>query len=180
MRIIGVVIFMIVILLFFLLCVRLGMFLMRKGAFPSKLLVITLTGIVTVSSIYMYEMYFFTFNRIDRELMQNGPGPIESPTGRYTANAYYEPYGSAAGGVNVWVEITDHDHQGARKTIYYGNGVAEIDLEWTADDVLYIQNEATGIHKSRELNVKNEIYHGAGLACQSLVMKDTYETCYSD
>ncbi|KMY44711.1 hypothetical protein AC622_11130 [Bacillus sp. FJAT-27916] len=180
MRIIGVVIFMIVILLFFLLCVKLGMFLMRKRAFPSKLLVITLAGIVIVSFIYMYEMYFFTFDRIDRERMQNGPGPIESPSGRYTANAYYEPYGGAAGGVNVWVEITDHDHQGARKTIYYGNGLSEVDLEWIGDDSLFIQNESSGIHKSKELNVKTEIYHGTGLACQSLVMKDTYETCYSD
>lgn len=63
------------------------------------MLIATLSGVVLVSSLYIYIMYFFTFNDIDKEYTQTGPGPVISPTGEYTANAYYEPYGGAAGGV---------------------------------------------------------------------------------
>jgi len=74
----------------------------KKKPFPKKILIATLIGIVLVSSIYIYKVYLFTFDDIDKEFIQNGPGPVLSPTGKYTANAYFEPYGGAAGGVNVW------------------------------------------------------------------------------
>lgn len=34
----------------------------------------------------IYEVYFFTFSEINREYIQNGPGPVISPTEEYTAN----------------------------------------------------------------------------------------------
>ena len=121
-------------------------------------------------------MYFFTFSEIDRESIQMGPGPVTSPTEAYAANAYFELYGGAAGGVNVWVEITDHDENNKKKTIYYSDASNNIELEWTNEDTLFIKNEKN----SMKLNVKKEIYHDRGLACQSWLMKEEYETCYQN
>ncbi|WP_281355795.1 DUF5412 family protein [Virgibacillus ihumii] len=140
------------------------------------MLVATLSGFVLVSSIYVYEMYFFTFSEIDRGSTQKGPGPVTSPTGEYTASAYYELYGGAAGGVNVWVEITNDDENDKKKTIYYSDANKSISLEWANEDTLFIKNEKN----SMKLNVEKEIYHDRGLVCQSLLMKDEYETCYQN
>ena len=176
----GLVIAIVLIPLFFILVVNLLKFVIYKKPFPKRLFIATLTGMIFVSSIYIYQTYFFTFDRIDRESMQKGPGPMSSPTGRYTADAFYELYGGAAGGVNVWVEVTDHNNQDKTKTIYYSNANSHIGMEWTDEDVLFIQNEDSSNTKSMELNVKEAIYHDSGLVCRSLVMKDEYETCYSD
>ena len=155
------------------LCANIIISFIKKKQFPKKLLIATLSGVVLVSSIYIYEMYFFTFSEIDREFTQKGTGPVTSPTEAYTANAYYELYGGAAGGVNVWVEITDHDENNKKKTIYYSDANSNIDLTWTNEDTLFITNE----NNSMKLNVEKEIYHDRGLACQSWLMKDEYETC---
>lgn len=154
---------------------------MLKETFSKKMLIATLSGVVLVSSLYIYIMYFFTFNDIDKEYTQTGPGPVISPTGEYTANAYYEPYGGAAGGVNVWVEITKHNDEDEQKTIYYSDVNNNFKIEWVDKDTLFIINESSEypeLNKSIKLDVEREIYHDRGLACQSWLMKDEYETCY--
>lgn len=92
--------------------------------------------------------------------MQEGPQLVLSPTGKYTANAYYEPYGGAgpSGGVHVWVEITNNE------------------------DTLSIVNkdEKPDTDRSIALTVEKEIYHENGLACKSLLMKNKYEKCYQN
>jgi len=128
-------------------------------------------------------MYFFTFSKIDREYTQNGPGPLTSPKEKYTANAYYEPYGGAAGGVNVWVEITFNDDRNKVKTVYYGDAKSAFSMEWMNENTLYILNdepEYPNSNRSIELEIGKEIYHENGLACKSLLMKDDYETCYQN
>jgi len=154
----------------------------KKKPFPKKMLVATLSGVAVVFSIYIYEMYFFTFSDIEKEHTQEGPGPVISPTEEYSANAYYEPFGGAAGGVNVWVEIKDHNND-EKKTIYYGNAHVNVGMEWIDENTLFIQNEAPKyphLNKSITLNVEEEIYHDKGLACQSLLMKEAYEACYQE
>ncbi|WP_456276323.1 DUF5412 family protein [Bacillus sp. AK128] len=155
----------------------------RKRPFPKKLLIATLSGIVIVSFIYIYEMYFFTFSEIDRTSVQAGPGPILSPTEEYTANAYYELYGGAAGGVNVWVEITYNHEKNKVKTVYYSDAKRDIMIKWVDEDTLSILNNDSNnpdLNRSVELDIGKEIYHETGLACKSLLMKDEYETCYQD
>ncbi|MFJ5790424.1 DUF5412 family protein [Lysinibacillus sp. NPDC093197] len=143
----------------------------------------TLSGIALVSSIYLYETYFFTFSEIDREFVQKGPGPVISPTEKYTANAYYEPFGGAAGGVNVWVEITNNIVNDKVQIIYYSDAKSNFAMKWLDTDTLYILNDEPNFpnsNRSIELKVEKEIYHENGLACKSLLMKDDYETCYQD
>ena len=101
----GFLISFITVILFLILCVKIIISFIKKKPFPKKIIIATLFGVVLVSSIYIYETYFFTFSEIDREYTQRGPGPVTSPTEKYTVNAYYELYGGAAGGVNVWVKI---------------------------------------------------------------------------
>ncbi|MGE7834968.1 DUF5412 family protein [Viridibacillus arvi] len=147
------------------------------------MLIATLSEVVLVSSIYIYEMYFFTFGEIDREFIQKGPGPVTSPTEKYTVNAYYEPYGGAAGGVNVWVEITNNIEKNKVQTVYYSDAKSDFSMKWLDVDTLYILNDEPNYpnsNRSIELEVGKEIYHENGLACISLLMKDEYETCYQN
>lgn len=147
------------------------------------MLLATLSGIALVSSIYLYETYFFTFSEIDREFVQKGPGPVISPTEKYTANAYYEPFGGAAGGVNVWVEITNNIENDKVQIIYYSDAKSNFAMKWLDTDTLYVLNDEPNFpnsNRSIELKVEKEIYHENGLACKSLLMKDDYETCYQD
>ncbi|GAB3056637.1 hypothetical protein GCM10027286_20390 [Virgibacillus ainsalahensis] len=132
-----------------------------------------------VSIIAGYNKYFFTFDTDDGEFYK---GPVNSSTDKYIANAYYKPYGGATGGVNIWVEITDKDED-EMKTIYYSDAKSDFSLEWKDEDTLYIVNEEPeypSSNRSIELDVEKEIYHDSGLACQSWLMKKTYETCYQD
>ena len=171
------------VLLFLILCVNVIIFFIKKKPFPKKLLIATLSGVILVSSIYIYEMYFFTFSEISREFTQMGPGPVTSPTEEYTANAYYEPYGGAAGGVNVWVEITKNNGKNKVQTVYYSDAKSDFSMEWVDKDTLYILNdepEYPNSNRSIKLEIGKEIYHENGLACKSLLMKDEYETCYQD
>ncbi|QFG01210.1 hypothetical protein PB01_15320 [Psychrobacillus glaciei] len=179
----GILISFITIILFLILCANIIISFIKKKLFPKKMLIVTLSGVVLVSSIYIYEMYFFTFSEIDKEYTQNGPGPVTSPTEKYTANAFYEPYGGAAGGVNVWVEITYNNEGNKVKTVYYGDAKSNFSMEWMDEDTLYILNdepEYPNSNRSIELEIGKEIYHENGLACKSLLMKDDYETCYQN
>lgn len=174
----AILISFITVILFFILVVRVIISFIKKKQFPEKLMLVTLVGMVLVSTIYIYEVYFFTFDEIDREFIQNGPGPVLSPTGEYTANAYYEPYGGAAGGVNVWVEITRHDDNDSMKIIYYSDANDNMLIDWVDEKRIFITNAGPNRSNSIKLNVEHEIYHDRGLACRSWLMKDEYETCY--
>lgn len=179
----GFLISFITVLLFLILSVNVIIFFIKKKRFPKKLLIATLSGVVLVSSIYIYEMYFFTFSEIDREFTQMGPGPVTSPTEEYTANAYYEPYGGAAGGVNVWVEIINNNEKSKVETVYYSDAKSDFSMEWVNEDSLYIVNEEPNYpdsNRSIKLQIGKEIYHESGLACKSLLLKDEYETCYQN
>lgn len=179
----GLLILFITVILFLILCTRIIISLIKKRAFPKGLLIATLSGVVLVSSVYIYETYFFTFSDINRGSAQKGPGPITSPSGAYTANAYYELYGGAAGGVNVWVEITNNNEKNKVQTVYYSDAKMNISLEWLNEDTLYILNEEPNYPKSNrsiKLEIGKEIYHENGLACKSLLMKDEYECCYQN
>lgn len=180
---IGLLIFLLTVLLLFVLCAYILFAVITKGAFPKKLLIATLVGIALSTSIYIYESYFFTFDKINRESMQDGPGPISSPNEQYTAKAYYEPYGGAAGGVNVWVEITNKREKNKVQTVYYSDAKANITMKWLDDDTLSIQNDDPAYsdsNRSIELKIGKEIYDESGLACRSLLMKNDYETCYQN
>jgi hypothetical protein len=165
------------------LCAKITISYIKKKPFPIKLLIATLSVFVMISSIYIYEVYFFTFKEIDRESTQKGPGPITSPTGEYTANAYYELYGGAAGGVNVWVDITNKNEKNKVQTIYYSDAKSNFSMEWVDENILYILNidpNYPDSDRSIKLEIGKEIYHENGLACKSLIMKDEFVTCYQN
>lgn len=178
----GIILSFITVILFLILCTKILISFIYKKPFPKKLLIVTLSGVVFVSAIYLYETYFFTFSKIEKEFLQPGPGPIISPTEEYTANAYYEPYGGAAGGVNVWVEITNNDQNNVQ-TVYYSDAKSYFSMEWVDEDTLYITNDEDDYpnsNRSISLEIGKEIYHENGLACRSLLMKNNYKTCHQN
>lgn len=174
---IGLLITFITLIIFLILSVKAIISFVKRKSFPKKLLFIMLFGIALVSSIYVYEVYFFSFDNIDKKFIQNGPGPVLSPDGAFTANAYYEPYGGAAGGVYMWVEITKHHDNDNKKVIYYSDANDNILLDWVDEKTLFITN-AGPYNNSIRLDVEHEIYHDRGLACRSCLMKGEYENCY--
>lgn len=110
-------------------------------------------------------------------------GPVNSPTEKNTANAYYMTYGGAAGGVNLWIEITYNDVDDKIETVYYSDAKSYFSMEWKDENTLYIINEEIkypNSNRSIELEIGKEIYHESGLVCQSWLMKDQYETCYQN
>ncbi|MFE8697409.1 DUF5412 family protein [Cytobacillus sp. FJAT-53684] len=177
-HLVGFFILLLTIFVFFTFLVKLLTSLIFKKTFPMKMMFAALTGLILTIAIYGYNQYFFTFNHLGGEFYK---GPVDSPTKKYIANAYYMTYGGAVGGVNVWVEITYNDKKNKKKIIYYSDAKSNFSMKWTNEDTLSIINEDYEIpssNRSIELDVEKEIYHDRGLACQSLLMKKEYETCY--
>ncbi|UII57625.1 DUF5412 domain-containing protein [Cytobacillus spongiae] len=170
-------------LLFVVLVIRLFIFYRKKGNFPKILLLATTAGTVLFLGLFIYRVYFFTFSSIDRKIIQQGLGPLPSPTGKYTAHAFYEPYGGAAGGVNVWVEITLEQENQKVQTVYYSDEKSQFSMKWKDEDRLFIQNEEPNeptSNRNIELEMGKEIYDEKGLACRSFLMKKEYEKCYQN
>lgn len=169
----GLFIFLITLLLLFVLIIQLIRFAFKRIKFPKKLALTTITGCTVLLAIFMYINYFFTFESIDRTFMQDASLPATSPNEQYVAKSYYEPYGGAAGGVNMWVEVTN-SVTNSTKVIYYADAKNYVTLQWHDDTTLFVTNA----NLSKVLNVETEIYHENGLACKSLLMRNSYETCY--
>ncbi|ERN53823.1 DUF5412 family protein [Alkalihalophilus marmarensis] len=168
--------------LFLLLTVQFIYSRVKSKAFPKKNFIATLTGVVLLFSIYIHRVYFFSFDRINDEYTQKGPGPIISPSEKYSVNAYYEPYGGAVGGVNVWVEKTNHE-ENKTNIVYYADAKSDFSMQWKDEKTLSIINDEPdypGSDRSITLNIEKEIYHENGWACKSILMKNTYERCYQD
>jgi len=179
-NLLSLLIFLITIVIFSIFCVKLLTFLIKKKPFPKKLLLASLTGTIVLFGSFVYTHYFFTFNNLEGEFYK---GPVNSPTEKYTANAYFKTYGGAAGGVNLWIEITYNDEVDKIETVYYSDAKSYFSMEWKNEDTLYIINEEPEFpssNRSIELDIGREIYHDRGLACQSWIMKDKYETCYQN
>lgn len=160
--------------------VRLMFYFLKKSSFPKKLFLTSLSGIVLVLALIGYTVFFFTFDSLDGEPYRTS---VESPTGKYTANAYYKGYGGAAGGVNVWIDVTFHEEMDQVQTVYYSDAKSNFSMKWEDHDTLTVINddpEYPDSNRSMTLEVGKDIYHESGLACSSLLLKDEYETCYKN
>lgn len=183
LAVLGFLISFITVVLFLILCIRIIISLVKKSAFPKKLLIATLLGVVLTSSTSLYKSLFFTFDHLDREYAQRGPGPLASPAEQYSASAYFEYYGGAAGGVNVWVEVVNNSEKDKPRIVYYSDAKSVFSMEWVDEDTLSIINHNPynpDSNRSTQLKIGTEIYDERGLACKSLLLKDEYETCYHD
>ncbi|MFD2705227.1 DUF5412 family protein [Salibacterium lacus] len=177
----GLAVLFLLILIVVLCCifiVRFAMFILKKKPFPKKLAVICLTGIVTLLVISGYQTYFFTFDQAKGNVNQE---PVESPNGTYTAVKYDLPYGGAAGGVNLRVQVRENGTNKDPKTVYFADAKSRFQLEWEDDSRLKVTNEAPDYpdsNRSAELDVEDEVYDETGRTCRSWVLKDEYDTCY--
>lgn len=134
---------------------------------------------VLFAAVYLYftlRPYFSTFDRSEQgDLSYSMP----SRNGEYIAEIYGVPYGGAAGGVTIWVEVkkTNALDDSNVKAIYRAGYHGHNHLEWEDDNTLRIENWNEYVDESITLNIDDEIYDGRGWACQSLRMKDQYVRC---
>ncbi|MFJ7736463.1 DUF5412 family protein [Lysinibacillus sp. NPDC097287] len=174
----GLIILLITIFILLIFGVTLCISFIYKKQFPKKLLIASITSSIVFLGLFVYTNYFFTWDNLEGEFYK---GPVNSPTEKYTANAYFINYGGAAGGVDLWVEVTYNNDNDKSETVYYSDAKSDFSMEWKNENTLYIKNddpEYPNSNRSIELEVGKEIYHESGLACRSWLMKDEYETCY--
>jgi len=176
--VVGILILFFTLIIFLIFIIKLVIYFFNRKNFPRITLASTLIGVILFLGIFIYYEYFFTFDDINRNDKKEGP-EISSPTGKYTANAYYELYGGAAGGVNVWIEISNNVDD-TTNIIYYADAKDNFHMNWVDEESLSITNTGGGANSNRNvlLKVEDEIYHENGLACQSLLMKNEYTECY--
>ncbi|MTD31360.1 DUF5412 family protein [Planomicrobium sp. YIM 101495] len=127
---------------------------------------------------FTYSKYAYPFEFKNGEFYA---GPVYSLDGEYAAKAYYRAYGGAAGGVDIWVEVAPEAEPGETKTVYYAPGNSHFSMEWLDERNLRIVNNTLGSPESDrtvELQVGEEIYDESGAACDSLLLKRAYRTCY--
>ncbi|MNI22425.1 hypothetical protein D3C73_759820 [compost metagenome] len=151
---------------------------MKKRSRNCLVIVLAIIAILFLLLYAWFKGIFFTFEGIKAEYYEE---PVQSPNGSYTARAYYEYYGGAAGGVNTIVEITDHTKADSIKVIYYADAQSEVNLKWEDEQTLYVMNKSSDFpagDRSIKLNVDSDIYHDTGRACNSILLKDTYTNCY--
>lgn len=96
--------------------------------------------------------------------------PIESPDGAYSAQAFYRTYGGAAGGVMLFVNITEHQHEDTIRTIYYGQTHHTPTITWKDNRTLMIKNPSY----DAVLNVTTDVYDSTGRACRVIKIKKKY------
>ncbi|MFB8372787.1 DUF5412 family protein [Paenibacillus taichungensis] len=134
---------------------------------------------VLFAAVFLYfwlRPYFSTFDRSEQgDLSYSMP----SRNGEYIAEIYGVPYGGAAGGVTIWVEVkkTNALDDSNVKAIYRAGYHGHNHLEWEDENTLRIENWNEYVDESITLNIDDEIYDGRGWACQSLRMKDQYVRC---
>jgi len=161
--------------------IKLFAYFKKARPYPKKLLIASLVGGLLTLGVFGYSTYFFSFKNLEGELFR---GPLDSPSGEYTANAYFITYGGAASSkVDVWVDITFNNETKKVQTVYYSDAQSTFFMQWNDQNRLSIQNEEFGYpdnNRSIELEIGTEIYHETGDACTSLLMRNKYETCYQD
>lgn len=136
--------------------------------------------VVLFAAVYLYftlRPYFSTF---DRSEQGDQSYSMPSRNGEYTAEIYGVPYGGAAGGVTMWVDVKKTNDSGGgstTKTIYRAKHHGNNHLEWKSENTLRIENWNEYVDETITLNIDEEIYDGRGWACQSLRMKEQYVRC---
>jgi len=151
---------------------------MKRVGFLKRKYKLLLALFIVIVLLFVYNKYTYSFEYTDGEFFK---GPLKSPTGKYTANAYYQTYGGAAGGVNVWVNITFNNEKKKIKTVYYSDAKSNFWMQWKGKETLFINNDEPDLpseNRSIELKIGKEIYDSSGAVCSSWKMKDEYETCY--
>ena len=103
---------------------------------------------------------------------------VTSPNGAYSAQLYIQSYGGAAGGVNIFVNVTFHLENDVERTVYYSDGKSNVRLSWLDESSLEITNYDAYTDRSVALKVENEIYDENGGACRTYTIKKEY-VCYS-
>lgn len=100
--------------------------------------------------------------------------PLASPNGEYSAQAFYRYYGGAAGGTMMFVNITDHRHEDAVRTIYYEQTHHTPTISWADNRTLAITNPSDYENYDAVLDVTTDVYDATGRACRAYKIKKKF------
>lgn len=147
-----------------------------KGGFHMCKVVKWLVICIALCFIYFITNYFtYDFTQFDGE--KDGKA-ITSPDGSYSAQVYYQNYGGAAGGVNMFVNVIFHLEDNIERTVYFSDAKGNVRLTWLDGNILSITNYNEFENRNINLIVGKEIYDELGSACSHYKMKKKY-ICYS-
>lgn len=141
------------------------------------ILIIICLASLTIIGYHTYSKYTYNMHTNEQGILYK---KVISPNKNYIAKAYGFPYGGAAGGVNVRVDIVSTTRH-YKKTIYYSHLYSNFNMRWLNNKTLHIENKSGSLkdpNRSITLNVFKQIYDEKGTACVSLVMKGKYKKCY--
>ena len=140
-----------------------------------KIIKVILISSLLVCLYLVYSHFTYDFYYTNGE---NDGNVITSPNKVYSAQVYYQNYGGAAGGVNLFVNVIFHLENDIERTIYFSDAKGNVQLNWLDDELLLITNYNEYEDRSIELVVLNEIYDEQGGACNTYKIKRNF-VCYS-
>jgi|GEM_PF-3139885 hypothetical protein len=103
--------------------------------------------------------------------------PITTQDGAYSAQAFYITWGGAAGGVSMYVNVTDHRQQDSLRTVYYADTHTEPNISWTDNHTLLIENHDEYNNFDATADVSTDVYDSSGRACLASAIQTSYR-CY--
>lgn len=124
---------------------------------------------------FIYNYFTYDFTHFDGE--KDGK-VLTSPDGSYSAQVYYQNYGGAAGGVNMFVNVIFHLEENIERTVYFSDAKGNVLINWLDGNILSITNYNDYVNRNINLIVGEEIYDEFGSACSHYKMKMKY-ICYS-
>lgn len=134
--------------------------------------------LISTLLICLYLVYnHFTYDFYYTDVEKDGH-VVTSPNEVYSAQVYYQNYGGAAGGVNMFVNVIFHLEDDSERTVYFSDAKGNVQLNWFDDELLSITNYDEYGNRSIELVVGKEIYDEQGGACNTYKIKGNF-VCYS-
>lgn len=148
----------------------------HRHPIASVFIVLFALSVIALILFFTLRPYFSTFDRAGQGELSSS---MSSPNGEYTAELYGVPYGGAAGGVTLWVDVkkTGDTSPSGAKSIYRAAFNGSNHLEWESEHTLRIENWNEYSNETITLDINEEIYDGRGWACKSLLTKDQYVRC---
>lgn len=124
---------------------------------------------------YTHFTYDFHYTKGDKD-----GNPVVSPNGTYSAQVYYQNYGGAAGGVNLFVNVIFHLEDDIERSVYFSDAKGSVQLNWLEENTLSITNYDQYANRDAVLVVGEEIYDEYGGACSTYKVKQNYRCLSSE
>ena len=132
-------------------------------------IIVILASLFILYLVYQHFTYEFSHVGDTKE-----GSPVLSPNKKYSAQIYYENYGGAAGGINLIVNLINHQKNDEERTIYFSDAKGNVTISWVNSNTLSITNYDEYENRNVELLVEKQIYDEHGGACGAYKIKKEF------